>query len=131
MPVAHGRCQCHSSRPSTLAPIARALYAASCGAGVLILDEPAANLDVRAEAELYERFLDITSGLTTVLISHRLSTVRRANRIAVVQGGKVIEQGSHEELLALKGSYADMFALQASRFTDDRPEKRDDSTADV
>ena len=99
--------------------LARALFAVNGGADVLILDEPTANLDVRAEAALYDRFLDITSGLTTILISHRFSTVRRAHRIVVLKGGRVVEQGSHEELLALRGRYAEMFTLQASRFTEE------------
>jgi ATP-binding cassette subfamily B protein len=95
--------------------LARALFAVQGGAKVLILDEPAAALDVRAEAELYEQFLDITAGLTTIVISHRFSTVRRADRIVVLDGGKVVEDGSHDELMALGGRYADAFTLQASR----------------
>lgn len=98
--------------------LARALFAVDAGAGVLVLDEPTANLDVRAEAELFDRFLDLTAGLTTVLISHRFSTVRRAERIVVLQGGRVTEQGTHDELLAAGGAYATMFSLQASRFDD-------------
>jgi ATP-binding cassette subfamily B protein len=99
--------------------IARALMAVEAGAGVLILDEPTANLDVRAEAEFFDRFLDLTHGLTTVLISHRFSTVRRADRIVVVEAGEVVEQGSHDELLALGGRYAELFRLQAARFAED------------
>jgi ATP-binding cassette subfamily B protein len=95
--------------------LARALFAVQGGAKVLILDEPAAALDVRAEAELYEQFLDITAGLTTIVISHRFSTVRRADRIVVLDGGKVVEDGSHDELMALGGRYAEAFTLQASR----------------
>jgi ATP-binding cassette subfamily B protein len=95
--------------------LARALFAVQGGAKVLILDEPAAALDVRAEAELYEQFLDITAGLTTVVISHRFSTVRRADRIVVLDGGRVVEDGSHAELMALGGRYAEAFTLQASR----------------
>ena len=95
--------------------LARALFAVQGGAKVLILDEPAAALDVRAEAELYEQFLDITAGLTTIVISHRFSTVRRADRIVVLDGGKVVEDGSHPELMALGGRYAEAFTLQASR----------------
>jgi len=86
---------------------------------VLILDEPTASLDVRAEAALYDRFLDITAGLTTILISHRFSTVRRADCIVVLADGKVVEQGTHDELVALGGRYAEMFALQAARFVDE------------
>ncbi|HUZ03707.1 MAG TPA: ABC transporter ATP-binding protein [Thermomicrobiaceae bacterium] len=96
--------------------LARALFAVEAGARVLILDEPTASLDVRAEAELYDRFLEITAGLTTILISHRFSTVRRADRICVLADGKVVEQGTHDELVALGGRYAGMFALQAVRF---------------
>jgi ATP-binding cassette subfamily B protein len=95
--------------------LARALFAVQGGAKVLILDEPAAALDVRAEAELYEQFLDITSGLTTIVISHRFSTVRRADRIVVLDGGTVVEDGAHDDLMALGGRYAEAFAIQAAR----------------
>ncbi|HJV08650.1 MAG TPA: ABC transporter ATP-binding protein [Acidimicrobiales bacterium] len=96
--------------------LARALFAVEAGAGVLVLDEPTANLDVRAEAALFEDFLDLTRGLTTILISHRFSTVRHADRICVLDGGCVVEDGSHDELLAAGGRYAEMFLLQAARF---------------
>ncbi|MGH3489697.1 MAG: ABC transporter ATP-binding protein [Actinopolymorphaceae bacterium] len=96
--------------------LARALYAVRHGASVLVLDEPAAHLDARAESELYERFLSITEGLTTIVISHRFSTVRRADSIVVLDGGRVVEQGSHDDLLAQDGAYAEMFSLQAARF---------------
>jgi ATP-binding cassette subfamily B protein len=95
--------------------LARALFAVQAGAKILILDEPAAALDVRAEAELYEQFLDITAGLTTIVISHRFSTVRRADRIVVLDGGKVVEDGSHDDLMRLGGRYAEAFTLQANR----------------
>jgi ATP-binding cassette subfamily B protein len=98
--------------------LARALFAVEAGARVLILDEPTANLDVRAEAELYDRFLDLTRGLTTLLISHRFSTVRRADRICVLEGGAASELGSHDELMALGGRYAELFSLQSARFAD-------------
>jgi len=101
--------------------LARALHANAAGAGILILDEPTANLDVRAEAELYDRFLELTAGTTTVLISHRFSTVRRADAICVLDAGKVIELGNHDELVAAGGAYARMFELQAARFRDNEP----------
>jgi ATP-binding cassette subfamily B protein len=96
--------------------LARALFAVERGARLLILDEPTANLDVRAEAELYDRFLDLTAGLTTILISHRFSTVRRAHQIVVLSGGRIVERGAHDELMAANGEYARMFRLQAERF---------------
>jgi ATP-binding cassette subfamily B protein len=96
--------------------LARALASVDTGASVLVLDEPTAALDVRAEAELFDNFLEVTRGLTTILVSHRLSSVRHADRIVVLDRGRIIEDGSHEELLAHRGSYARMFALQAERF---------------
>lgn len=83
---------------------------------MLVLDEPTAQLDVRAEVAFFDRFLELTRGLTTVVISHRFSTVRRAQRIVVLGGGRITEQGSHEELLASGGRYAELFELQARRF---------------
>ena len=83
---------------------------------VLVLDEPTAALDVQVEAELYERFEQLTRGATTVLISHRFSTVRMASRVAVLSDGRVTELGSHAELMRADGQYAELFSLQASRF---------------
>ena len=85
-------------------------------AQVLILDEPTAALDARAEAEVFERFKDLTGGKTAVLISHRFSTVRMADRILVLDGGTVEEVGTHEELLAGGGRYAELFELQAQGY---------------
>jgi ATP-binding cassette subfamily B protein len=96
--------------------LARAFMALEGGADILVLDEPTANLDVRAEAELFDRFLEITRGVTTILISHRFSTVRHADRIAVVENGRVVEAGTHDALIAAGGSYAHLFKLQADRF---------------
>jgi ATP-binding cassette subfamily B protein len=96
--------------------LARALFAVQGGASVLVLDEPTAQLDARAEVAFFDRFLELTRGLTTVVISHRFSTVRRADRIAVLDGGQITERGSHEELMAAGGQYAELFKLQARRF---------------
>ena len=96
--------------------LARALSAVRMGAGVVLLDEPTAQLDVRGEAEIFERVLAATRHCTTVLISHRFSTVRHADRICVLEHGKVVELGSHEELMAQGGRYRTMFDLQAQRF---------------
>ncbi len=97
--------------------LARALLATQNGARVLVLDEPTAHLDVRAEVDLFDRFLELTQGLTTILISHRFSTVRRAHRIVVLEHGRVVEDGSHDDLVAADGRYARMFRLQAERYT--------------
>jgi ATP-binding cassette subfamily B protein len=96
--------------------LARALFAARHGASVLVLDEPTSWLDVRGEAEFFERFLEITAGLTTIVISHRFSTVRLADQICVLRGGRAVELGSHDELVDQNGLYARMFRLQAARF---------------
>ena len=88
------------------------------GAGVVLLDEPTAQLDVRGEAEIFERILDATRGRTTILISHRFSTVRQADRICVLEHGAVVELGTHDELMARGGRYRTMFDLQASRFVE-------------
>jgi ABC-type multidrug transport system fused ATPase/permease subunit len=96
--------------------LARALCAVRMGAGVVLLDEPTAQLDVRGEAEIFDRILAATRRCTTILISHRFSTVRHADRICVIEDGKVIEFGSHDELMSLGGRYRTMFDLQAQRF---------------
>jgi len=96
--------------------LARALCAVKLGAGVVLLDEPTAQLDVRGEAEIFERILASTRHATTILISHRFSTVRHADRICVLEYGRVVELGTHEELMAAGGRYHTMFTLQASRF---------------
>ncbi len=96
--------------------LARALCAVRLGAGVVLLDEPTAQLDVRGEAEIFERVLASTRHATTILISHRFSTVRLADRICVLEKGRVVELGTHAELMAANGRYRTMFDLQASRF---------------
>ncbi|RIV40341.1 ABC transporter ATP-binding protein [Micromonospora radicis] len=98
--------------------LARALFALRHGSPVVVLDEPTASLDVRAEAQFFDEFAELTQGATTLLISHRFSTVRQADHVVVLTDGKVAEQGSHDELIALDGQYARLFRLQADRFTD-------------
>jgi ATP-binding cassette, subfamily B, bacterial len=105
--------------------LARAMSAVEAGARVLILDEPTAHLDVRAEADLYDRVLDLTHGLTTIVISHRFSTVRRADRIVVLDAGRISEDGSHDELVAANGQYARLFHKQAMRYAETTPEDGD------
>lgn len=100
--------------------LARTLCAVRQGANVVLLDEPTAQLDVRGEAEIFERILRATTGCTVILVSHRFSTVRLADRICVLDDGQVVELGSHDELMALGGRYRTMFDLQAARF--DLPE---------
>ena len=85
-------------------------------AQILILDEPTASLDARAEFQVYERFVELTAGKMAVLISHRFSTVRMADRILVLEHGRIIEHGSHRQLLALGGHYAELFELQAAGY---------------
>jgi ABC-type multidrug transport system fused ATPase/permease subunit len=96
--------------------LARALCAVRAGAGVVLLDEPTAQLDVRGEAEIFDRILSATRHTTTILISHRFSTVRHADRICVLEHGRVVELGTHDELMTAGGRYRTMFDLQASRF---------------
>jgi ATP-binding cassette subfamily B protein len=85
-------------------------------AQVLILDEPTASLDARAEYEVFRRFSELVRGRMAVIISHRFSTVRMADRILVLNSGRIIESGTHEELLVAKGLYADLFSLQAEGY---------------
>ncbi|MFN8075375.1 MAG: ABC transporter ATP-binding protein [Kineosporiaceae bacterium] len=98
--------------------IARSLFAVDAGARLLVLDEPTSALDVRAEAEFFDHFVELTRGVTSLLISHRFSSVRRADRIVVIDAGRVVEQGSHDELMDADGHYARLFRLQAQRFAE-------------
>jgi ATP-binding cassette subfamily B protein len=81
-------------------------------AQLLILDEPTAALDARSETQVFRRFAELTCGKTALFISHRFSTVRMADRVVVLQDGKISEDGSHEELASLGGRYAEMFEMQ-------------------
>ena len=85
-------------------------------AQLLILDEPTATLDARAEYEVFRRFSELTQGRMAVLISHRFSTVRMADRILVLENGRITEQGTHQKLVALRGRYAELFELQAAGY---------------
>ena len=96
--------------------LARALCAVESGARLLVLDEPTSQLDIRGEAAFYDRFLELTRGVTSIVISHRFASVRRADRIAVLDGGVITELGSHAQLVAAGGTYAEMFEVQAQRF---------------
>jgi ABC-type multidrug transport system fused ATPase/permease subunit len=102
--------------------LARALCAVQMGAGVVILDEPTAQLDVRGESEIFDRLLKATRHCTTILISHRFSTVRHADRICVLEHGRVVELGTHDQLIAAGGRYRTMFDLQAERFAEEGEE---------
>lgn len=106
--------------------LARALYAVRTGARLLVLDEPTAHLDVRSETELFGRLAGRSGGTSIVLISHRLSTVRHADRIVLLDGGRITESGTHAQLMEQGGRYAGMFNIQAERFRrgyDDRIEE--------
>ena len=96
--------------------LARALYAVRTGARLLVLDEPTAHLDVRTEFEVFDRLSARRAETSVVLISHRLSTVRQADRIVLLDQGRIAESGTHDELIAAGGTYAEMFAIQAERF---------------
>lgn len=86
-------------------------------AQLVILDEPTSALDPKAEAEIYDHFASQYEGKTTIMISHRLSSCRHADRIIVLKDGKIIEEGSHDDLLHKNGQYAEMFLTQAKRYT--------------
>ncbi len=103
--------------------LARALCAVHQGAGLVLLDEPTAQLDVRGESEIFDRILAATRRATTILVSHRFSTVRHADRICVLEHGRVVELGTHDELMAKGGRYRTMFDLQAQRFGADTDEE--------
>lgn len=103
--------------------LARALCAVEIGAGVVLLDEPTAQLDVRGEAEIFDRILAATRQCTTILISHRFSTVRHVDRICVLERGHVVELGTHDQLIARGGRYRTMFDLQAQRFSAEQDEE--------
>ncbi len=85
-------------------------------AQLLILDEPTASLDARSEFEVFQRFAELTQGKMALLISHRFSTVRMADQIIVLENGRIVEQGSHQQLIALGARYAAMFELQAASY---------------
>lgn len=85
-------------------------------AQILILDEPTASLDARSEYEVFQRFAELTEGKMALLISHRFATVKMADRILVLEDGRIAEQGGHQSLIALGGRYANMFELQASSY---------------
>jgi ATP-binding cassette subfamily B protein len=85
-------------------------------AQVLILDEPTAALDARAEYEVFMRFSELVAGRMAILISHRFSTVRMADRIVVLRGGELVEAGTHEELIAMQGLYEELFRMQAAGY---------------
>ncbi len=98
--------------------LARVLFAVDHGAQFLVLDEPTAQLDARGEAQFYNDFLELTRGVTSLIISHRLSSVRRADAIGILDEGRITEFGTHQELIALGGTYQRLFALQSKRYVE-------------
>ena len=85
---------------------------------MLVLDEPTAALDPRAEAALYTQFVALTAGNTALLITHRLGSVLMADRVLVLKAGRLVEEGTHAELLTRSGEYAELWALQAAQYRD-------------
>jgi ATP-binding cassette, subfamily B, bacterial len=98
--------------------LARALRAVDAGAGVLVLDEPAAALDVESEARLVSGYLELARAVTSLVISHRFSVVRPVPRICVIDQGRIVEDGSHADLMAACGHYHHLFTMQARRYAD-------------
>jgi ABC-type sugar transport system ATPase subunit len=120
-PAATIRCWAGASKAVSICPAAngKSSHLARAylrDAQLLILDEPTASLDARSEFEVFERFAELTSGKMALLISHRFSTVRMADRIVVLEEGRLVEEGSHEQLMALGGRYANMFEMQAASY---------------
>lgn len=100
--------------------LARAVFAAGRGKRILLLDEPTSQFDVYGETRFYEDVMSVLSGISVILITHRLSTIRRADRIAMLDGGRITEVGTHDELVHRGGAYATMFTLQADRFREQK-----------
>lgn len=94
--------------------LARALY--KTGSKMLVLDEPTAALDPLAEREMYERYAQFTQGKTSIFVSHRLASTRFCDRVAFLKDGKILELGTHDQLIAQKGEYAELFEIQAKNY---------------
>lgn len=103
--------------------IARGLFALYSGATVLVLDEPTANLDAQTEFEIFHQLMHAAADASVLLISHRLATVREADRIAVLAGGRIYETGTHDQLMEIDGRYAELFRTQAAQFAEPAPGK--------